>query len=330
MTAAPKSLRLREIYRGIEAELEAVEDKIREFGRNANPLISEVNVYLQEGGGKRVRPALLILVSKLFDYRGRDHIFWSAVIETIHTASLVHDDIVDNAVLRRGRDTVHAKWGSNITVLLGDYLYIRSINLALRTRATPIIDVIAEATAQMIEGEIIESSISGRPDVTEAAYLDVLDKKTASLFSAACRIGGLVAGAPPDAVERMGAFGTNLGLAFQIVDDLLDYTSDAETLGKPVLSDFREGRLTLPVLHALARADAAGRAEIAALVRDRTTDPAVPARVLEIVSPGGIEDSAERARDYVRRAKDVLAAFPKTPARETLSDIADLVLRRKT
>lgn len=330
MAAIPKSSRLREIYRGIEADLDAVEAEIRKFGRNTNPLIAEVNAYLLEGGGKRVRPALLILASRLFDYHGRDHIFWSAIIETIHTASLVHDDIVDNAALRRGRNTVHAKWGSNITVLLGDFLYIRSISLALKTRATAIIDVIAEATAQMIEGEIIESSITGRPDVTEAAYLDVLDKKTASLFNAACRIGGLVAGASSEAVDRLGTFGTNLGLAFQIVDDLLDYTSDAETLGKPVLSDFREGRLTLPVLNALARADAAGRAEIAALVRDRRTDPAAPARVLEIVSPEGLEDSSEKARDYVRRAKDVLTAFPRTEARETLSSIADLVLQRRS
>jgi len=330
MTAIPKSSRLREIYRGIEADLDAVEAEIRTFGRNTNPLISEVNAYLLEGGGKRVRPALLILASRLFDYRGRDHIFWSAIIETIHTASLVHDDVVDNAALRRGRDTVHAKWGSNITVLLGDFLYIRSISLALKTRATAIIDVIAEATAQMIEGEIIESSITGRPDVTEAAYLDVLDKKTASLFSAACRIGALVAGASSEAVDRLGTFGMNLGLAFQIVDDLLDYTSDAETLGKPVLSDFREGRLTLPVLNALARADAAGRAEIAALVRDRRTDPDAPARILEIVSPEGLEDSSEKARDYVRRAKDVLTAFPRTEARETLSSIADLVLQRRS
>lgn len=330
MSAAPKSLRLREIYRGVETELDAVEAEIRRMGENANPLIAEVNTYLLDGGGKRVRPALLILASKLFDYRGSDRVFWSAIIEMIHTASLVHDDIIDNAALRRGRDTVHARWGSNITVLLGDFLYIRSITLALRTRATAIIDVIAEATAQMIEGEIIESSITGRTDVTEAAYMDVLDKKTASLFSAACRIGGLVAGAPPEAIDRLGAFGTNLGLAFQIVDDLLDYTSDAETLGKPVLSDFREGRLTLPVLHALGRADAAARAEIAGLVRDRKTDPSVPARVLEIVSPEGLEDSFERARSFVRLAKDSLGAFPRSEAREALSSIADLVLERRS
>jgi octaprenyl-diphosphate synthase len=330
MTAIPKSLRLREIYRGVEAELEAVEAEIRRMGENTNPLIAEVNAYLIEAGGKRVRPALLILASKLFDYRGRDHVFWSAIIETIHTASLVHDDIVDNSALRRGRDTVHARWGSNITVLLGDFLYIRSITLALRTRATAIIDVIAEATAQMIEGEIIESSITGRTDVTEAVYMDVLDKKTASLFNAACRIGGLVAGAPPEAIDRLGAFGTDLGLAFQIVDDLLDYTSDAETLGKPVLSDFREGRLTLPVLHALGRAGEAGRAEIAGLVRDRKTDPSIPARVLAIVSPEGIEDSLGKAREFVRRAKDGLGAFPRSDAREALSSIADIVLERRS
>ena len=330
MTAFPKSPRLREIYRGVEAELEAVEAELRRMGENGNPLVAEVNAYLLDGGGKRVRPALLILASRLFDYRGRDHIFWSAIIETIHTASLVHDDIVDNATLRRGRDTVHARWGSNITVLLGDFLYIRSITLALRTRATPIIDVIAEATAQMIEGEIIESSIMGRTDVGEAVYMDVLDKKTASLFNAACRIGGLVAGAAPEEVEHLGAFGTNLGLAFQIVDDLLDFTSDAATLGKPVLSDFREGRLTLPVLHALGRADAAGRAEIAGLVRDRASDPTVPARVLEIVSPEALEDSRAKARELVARAKDGLAAFPRSDARDALSSIADLVLERRS
>jgi octaprenyl-diphosphate synthase len=330
MTADPKSPRLRQIYRGIEADLEAVEAEIRRFSRNTNPLIAEVDAYLLEGGGKRVRPALLILASRLFDYGGRDHVFWSAIIETIHTASLVHDDIVDNAALRRGRDTVHARWGGNITVLLGDFLYIRAITLALKTRANAIIDVIADATAQMIEGEIIESSISGRTDVTEAQYMDVLDKKTASLFSAACRIGGLIAGAGAEAVDRLGEFGTNLGLAFQIVDDLLDYTSDAATLGKPVLSDFREGRLTLPVLHALGRADAAGRAEIESLVRDRKTDSTVPARVLKIVSPADLDDSAARARDFVRRAKDGLLSLPRSNARDSLIDLTDLVLQRRS
>jgi octaprenyl-diphosphate synthase len=330
MSPAPNSLRLRDIYREIERDLEAVEAELRMIGRASNALISEVNDYLLDGSGKRVRPALLILASRLFGYSGRDHIFWSAVIETIHTASLIHDDIVDNSVMRRGRDTVHAKWGANITVLLGDFLYIRSITQALKTRAYGIIDVIAEATSGMIEGELIESSVMGRTDVTETVYLDILDKKTASLFSAACRIGGLVAGAPAEDVERLDNFGTALGMAFQIVDDLLDYTSDPETLGKPTLSDFREGRLTLPVLYILSRADASRRETIAALIRDRLTDPEVPARILELVSPEGLDDSARRAEAYIREAKDILETFPEDKARTALGSIADLILHRKS
>jgi octaprenyl-diphosphate synthase len=330
MTAAASPRTLNNIYRDIRGDLEAVERHLKEIGRSSNPLIAEVNKYLFRKRGKRIRPALLLLCAKLSGYRGQDHMFWSALVEIVHTASLIHDDIVDNATLRRGRDTVHVKWGPNITVLLGDFLYIQSIALALRTRQDRIINILAGVAAQMIEGELIEYSLSGRVDVTEDLYLEVVSKKTASLFAASCRIGGVLAGIPAEDEERLAGFGADLGLAFQIVDDVLDFTADERTLGKPVLSDLREGRVTLPVIHALGRVRGEERADLQRLVASRGTDRAAKKKILRIVADtGGLEYAADRATGFARAAGDRLAAFPSSAPRAALERMTELVLVRK-
>jgi len=330
MTDVSKLTPFHDIYKTIRTDLNAVENLLKEIGGSSNPLIAEVNKYLFQKEGKRIRPALLILCSKLGGYRGTDHVFWSALVEIIHTASLIHDDIVDNSFLRRGRDTVHAKWGPNITVLLGDFLYIQSIALALRTKNHAIIDILADVTVRMIEGELIEYSITGKPELSEDLYLEILDKKTAQLFSASCRIGGVLAGSLPEEEQRLCEFGRNLGLSFQIIDDLLDFTGDEATLGKPILSDFREGRITLPLIHALRRTKGQARVKLLHLIHNRKTEKNAGKKILaHIVSLGALDYAYQRAAAFSQKAKDILAAFPKSPHRESLNRMADMVLQRR-
>jgi len=329
MTEVIKPANLNDIYRNIQEDLDAVENHLQKIGSSPNPLIDEINKYLFEKSGKRIRPACLIFCSRLCGYKGPDHVFWSALVEIVHTASLIHDDIVDNARLRRGRDTVHTRWGPNITVLLGDFLYIQSIALALRAKNHNINDILAEVTVQMIEGELVEYSTSGNPDLTEDLYLEILDKKTAQLFSASCRIGGVLAGAAAEEEQRLREFGQNLGLAFQIVDDLLDLTGDEATLGKPVLSDFREGRITLPLIHALRRAKGNARDELLHLLKNRTTEKNAAKKILgHIASSGGLDYAFERAVAFSQKAKKALAAFPSSTYRESLNLMVDLILQR--
>jgi octaprenyl-diphosphate synthase len=326
-TAATKSLR--ELYSGIQADLDRVEIQLAELNRSSNPLIDEINAYLFVRGGKRIRPALLTLCARLHGNGGPDTVFWSALVEIIHTASLIHDDIIDNTDLRRGRETVHARWGANITVLLGDHLYIHAINQALRTRRWEIIETLAEASGAMIEGELLECAVNGDAGLGEDRYFEILSKKTASLFSAACRIGGMLGGADASAVERLAEFGRNIGLAFQVIDDLLDFTGQTADLGKPILTDLREGRITLPLIYTLRRLSEPGRADLLARIESRKRDPeAIPRVQAAVLASGAIPEASLKAKDLIARAKDILAAIPPSPAVLSLARLADFILER--
>jgi octaprenyl-diphosphate synthase len=330
MDKSPVSRVLKDLYQSIGPDLERVEEILHEFARDPNPLITEINDYLFQVAGKRVRPALLLLSGRVFDRPSPEAPFWSAMIEVIHTASLIHDDIVDNSERRRGRETVHAKWGPNITVLLGDFLYIKSIVASLKKKNTRVIDILAEVTAEMVEGELIEASWSQKPDIPEDVYLDILDKKTASLFAGACRIGGILGGAPPEAEARLERFGRSLGRCFQIIDDWLDYAGDEATLGKPILSDIREGRATLPLLLALSRSDENGRKTLIELINTCATEPRAIPRILEFVRrQKALEDTLLRARDYAAQAKASLDELPDSEARASLLNLTDRLLQRK-
>jgi octaprenyl-diphosphate synthase len=329
--SAIRKLNFNDLYGGIQEDLDRVERSLQEMGRSSNPLVAEINSYLFQKGGKRIRPALLILAAKLYGHEGDEHVFWSALVEVIHTASLIHDDIVDNADRRRGRDTIHARWGANITDLLGDYLYIRAIKHALATRRLPIIDIMAEVTSQMIEGELLECSCAGDPDIEEATYFEILEKKTASLFSAACRIGGLLGTAAEDEVARLGAYGTNIGLAFQIVDDLLDFTGHPTLLGKPILSDLREGRITLPLILTLRRLEEPRREELRRWIRERDTNPESLSRIQAAVAANGaLAETARTAARFSEAARSILDRFPESSATAILLRIGDFILERAT
>jgi len=322
--------RLRDLYAEIRPDMARLEKRLAEMTRSENPLIGEINAYLFAEGGKRLRPALLTLCARLNGGGSDDEAgYWSAIVEIIHTASLIHDDIIDRTDRRRGRETVHARWGENITVLLGDHLYIRAIRQALKSRRYEIIDLLSTASEQMIEGEILECSVSGDAGLTEKRYLEILEKKTAALFAAACRIGGMLGGAETGLVDRLGEYGRNLGLAFQIVDDLLDYTGRPAKLGKPILTDLHEGRITLPVIYALHKTRGSARREILAGIAARNSEPGAVERVRNaILASGAVPDVAAKARHFAVRAKSSLPLDSKTEPARTLALLADFILER--
>ncbi|HSA95943.1 MAG TPA: polyprenyl synthetase family protein, partial [Acidobacteriota bacterium] len=265
-SSVPKWRDMSSLYREIRGDLDRVEERLESWSRSSNPLTAEISAYVLRKKGKRLRPALVLLTSRLFSPGSEESVFLASLVELLHTASLIHDDIVDNAGVRRGKESVHSKWGPNITVLLGDYLYIKSIGLSLQSRHERVIRLLAEVSARMIEGELDEYAQAGDLRITEEQYLDIVENKTAVLFGACCRIGAILGLASPEEEEAVAAYGLNLGKTFQIVDDLLDFTGDDKVLGKPTLSDLGEGRITLPLIRALAAGGRDGRQLIKSLV----------------------------------------------------------------
>lgn len=325
-----KNIPLKTLYREIQADLEEVEENLRRFVDSPNKLISEISAYLFQKTGKRIRPALLILCSKLLGYKGKEHIMMSALVEAIHTASLIHDDIIDKSEVRRGRETVHARWGPNITVLLGDYIYIKSIGLSLQSRYNQIIKILTDISARMIEGELYEYYVSGSLDLEEEEYLDIINKKTASLFSAACQIGGILAQASKDEEARLRDLGTNMGMCFQIIDDLLDFIGDEKTLGKPILSDISEGRITLPLIQTLKSDGQANRKRLRELLKKRPLKKEAREEILEIIkSNGALDYTYRKAQEYSSESKEIISQFPNSVHRETLTLFSDFILTRQ-
>src|SRR6059058_4683489 len=230
----------------------------REFGRQIESqvdLIPKIGKYIQTSGGKRMRPAVLLMAARLSGYQGDRAILYAAVVEFIHTATLVHDDIIDDAELRRGRLAVHSRWGNDITVLLGDYLYIKSMALALTHYALEIIRLLCDVTLRMIEGELYQLTKNGDADITEDEHFDIIHRKTAYLFGGCAQIGGMLGGVSAEREQALQEYGFNLGIAFQLVDDLLDFTGDLKAVGKPIGADLREGKMTLPLIHLLRSGD---------------------------------------------------------------------------
>ncbi|HOI44852.1 MAG TPA: polyprenyl synthetase family protein [Candidatus Aminicenantes bacterium] len=328
-TAAVRPVSIAEIYGPIEADMASVEENLRLWSQSSNPLIAEVSRYVFRKSGKRIRPALVLLAAKLAGYEGNEGVYLSTLVEIIHTASLIHDDIIDNTRLRRGEESVHSKWGPNITVLLGDYLYIKSISLSLESKHADIIRVLSDISMQMIEGELIEYYHSGNLSLAESEYLDIIRKKTASLFSASCEIGAILAKASSRQRNLLVEYGDNLGMSFQIIDDLLDFTGNEGLLGKPVLSDFREGRITLPLIHALDNDGRVHRDRLSEFVQTKNLGDEARRVILEVVTATGALDYAfNRAREYASRSQEILTNFPESPFRNSLLGLSDFVLNR--
>jgi octaprenyl-diphosphate synthase len=320
---------LAHIFEPIRQDLEQVE---REFTRHVDShvqLIPEIGKYIQDAGGKRVRPAVLLMAARLSGYTGELAVLYASVVEFIHTATLVHDDIVDDSTLRRGRQAVHSKWGNDVTVLLGDYLYIKSMALALTQDSLDVVRILCDVTLRMIEGELFQLSKNGKIDISERDHFEIVQRKTADLFSGCAEIGGLLGNVGPDSRRALRDYGFNLGVAFQLVDDLLDLTGREEVVGKPVASDLREGKLTLPIIHVLEHGGPRVREIVADVVRDRQL---APERWLELsralAECGSLDYAFERATEFGALAKANLARLPASPEREGLMALPDYVLSR--
>ena len=320
---------LAQIFEPIREDLDAVEQEFIRHIQSRVALIPEMGRYIQKSGGKRVRPAVLLMAARLSGYAGDRAVLYASVVEFIHTATLVHDDIIDGADLRRGRLAVHSRWGNDITVLLGDYLYIKSMAMALTQDSLEIIRLLCDVTLRMIEGELYQLTKTGDVDITEEEHFEIIRRKTAFLFGGCAQIGGMLGGLPKEQESALREYGFNLGIAFQLVDDLLDYTADAAALGKPVGGDLREGKVTLPVIHLLRRGGTEPDQLIREVVRDRTVSPEQWREITRLLrEQRSLEFSYERAVEYGNRAKDCLSVFPQGREREALMALTDYVLSR--
>ncbi|HTO87412.1 MAG TPA: polyprenyl synthetase family protein [Thermoanaerobaculia bacterium] len=325
------SRRFARAYDLIADKLTLVEEELLLHFHSPIPTIDRIGAYLAQGGGKRVRPALLLLSARLLGYeKGEKDVRYATVVEFIHTATLVHDDIIDEASLRRGRTSANARWGNNLTVLFGDYLYTKSMGIALDEGDLTILKVLSDTTLAMIEGEIIAIEKIGSIQVTREEALEIIRRKTADLFSAACRLPAHFApGGDLFAAERLAEYGRCLGVAFQLIDDLLDYTGNVEAVGKPVLNDLREGKLTMPLILALPRASAAEREKVAAVLRERDFKSVTSAEVLAIAERyEGIAETRALARDYAAAARVALGSFPDAEAKDGLLLATESVIDR--
>jgi octaprenyl-diphosphate synthase len=320
---------LTQIFEPIREELDAVEQEFVRHIQSRVALIPEMGRYIQKSGGKRVRPAVLLMAARLSGYTGDRAVLYASVVEFIHTATLVHDDIIDGADLRRGRMAVHSRWGNDITVLLGDYLYIKSMALALTHDSLEIIRLLCDVTLRMIEGELYQLTKTGDVDISEDEHFEIIRRKTAFLFGGCAQIGGMLGGVTPEREAALREYGFNLGVAFQLVDDLLDYTADQAALGKPIGGDLREGKVTLPIILLLRRGGEAAGSLIREVVQERSVSVDQWREILRLLREHRVTDLAyERAVEYAVRAKDCLAAFPPGRERDALVALPDYVLAR--
>ena len=319
----------KEIFELLREDLSAIE---REFGRDTVSrveAITEIGEYLRGGGGKRIRPMLLLLSSKLFDYRGRGAIKLGAVVEIIHTATLVHDDIIDEAQTRRGRPAANTQWGNSKCVLAGDWLYMQAFKIAVQERNFRVLDTLIDLTQQMVEGELLQMEKLGKL-ISLDEHFDLIYRKTACLFSVCMRLGAILGGATPEQEENLAQYGRDLGMAFQIVDDVLDLTASEDILGKPVASDLREGKVTMAVIHALERCTPRERSMIDSVVQERAFDGVTHREILEILHRYGSIDAAHsRAQQYANLARNAICNFPNGESKRALMWAPEYVVVRE-
>jgi octaprenyl-diphosphate synthase len=318
----------KEVFDLLRDDLRSIE---RELGRDAVSsvgAITEIADYLREGGGKRLRPSLLLLAAKAQGYSGHGMYRLGAVVEMVHTATLVHDDIIDGADTRRGRPSANTTWGNAKCVLAGDWLYMQAFKVALEERKFKVLDLLINLTQQMVEGELLQMETLGRA-VSESEYNDLIYRKTACLFQVSMRLGSVLADAPEDLELQLGEYGRTLGMAFQIVDDVLDLTASEEVLGKPVASDLREGKATLAVIHALENGSTADRDAIVTVLTDQNFERVQHPEILEILTRNRSVDYAMSvAFQYAELARTALAPLPDSDYKRALLWVPDFVVAR--
>jgi octaprenyl-diphosphate synthase len=320
-----------EVYALIKSELERVEEIFaRQIGSDVQ-VMAHVGHYLQQTGGKRVRPALLILSAQALGSQASEGVLRMAtVMEFIHTATLVHDDIIDDADMRRGRPSVKAQWGNDIAVLAGDWLYMSAFEATLQERCFEILDILTRVTRLMTEGELIQLMQRGRIEITEAEYLDIVRRKTAYLISACCQIGAILANAPSSQQETMRDFGLKIGIAFQLADDLLDFTSTAEKLGKPAANDLREGKLTLPLIYLREQASDEVIEKIRTVMVEGDFNSVHREEIISLVeSSGALARARGELLRYASEAQTLLMSLPENIYRHALISISSFIIGRE-
>lgn len=324
-----QALAAREIRDLVAGELELVEREISLESVASVDVVTAISSHLQANGGKRLRPMLVLLSAKLCGGVNESAIRMGAVVEMIHAATLIHDDVIDDARTRRGKPSANVLWSNQTCVLSGDWLYMQAFQMALRERNFAVLDILISLTQKMVQGEVIQLDRIGRIDVTEVEYRELVDRKTASLFSACTRLGALVAGASGTVEADLGEFAWNLGMAFQLVDDVLDFTARESILGKPVGNDLREGKVTLPLILALQEATPGEREAVETVLRDRSYERVPLKSILAIINRHqGIEQAQQQARDYTAKARRIIAGFPESPYQQALYAVTDLVTER--
>lgn len=309
--------------------MEAVNAVILERMRSDVPLIPELAGHLIAGGGKRMRPMLTLATAELLGYTGTRHHLLAAAVEFIHTATLLHDDVVDGSDLRRGKHTANMIWGNNASVLVGDFLFTRSFELMVEDGSLAVLKILSNAASVIAEGEVAQLSAQRQLSTSEAKYLEIITAKTAVLFAAACRISAVVAERPESEEQALNAYGMNLGIAFQLVDDAIDYVSDAETMGKGVGDDFRDGKVTLPVILAIARGSAEERAFWHdAIMGHKNSDADLAHAKTLLEKHGTITKTLARALKYGQQAIDALDEFPQSNAKDALIEAVEFAVHR--
>jgi octaprenyl-diphosphate synthase len=336
------------IFDLVRDDLGLVEREIAAQNSAAIEPVCEISSYLREGGGKRLRPALLLLAAGASGYRGESAIRLGAVVEMIHSATLIHDDVIDGANTRRGRPSANARWGNHMSVLAGDWLYMQSFEMALRERNFAVLDILIDLTQNMVEGELLQLTRLGQIDLNEAEATELAYRKTACLFSGCARLGAVLGKQPKEIEDGLADYGRNAGLAFQLVDDLLDFTASPEKLGKPVLSDLKEGKVTLPLIFALqayatpahaaldgdgdghAHANNEGRRLVEKVLEERDFRSVRAEEIVKLVRETGALDRATKlAKEYVYRSKVSLEVLPDTEYRRALLAVPDFILERE-
>jgi len=293
------------------------------------PLIPQLAGHIVAAGGKRLRPMLTLAAAGLCNYTGERHIALATSVEFIHTATLLHDDVVDDSMLRRGQESANALWGNEASVLVGDFLFSRAFQLMVADGSLKVLEILSGASAVIAEGEVMQLMTTNDTETSEQAYLDVIQAKTAALFAAATRIGAVVAERPRIEEEALQSYGMNLGIAFQLVDDALDYAADPAALGKTVGDDFREGKISLPVVLAWRRGDEAERTFWRRTLERLEQEDGDLAEAISLMDRhGALRDTIERARHYGSIARDALGIFPESPMKAAMSEAIDFTIER--
>jgi octaprenyl-diphosphate synthase len=321
-------MQLEDIRALVREDLRSLDQTIRDRLASDVVLVNQVANYIIAGGGKRLRPLLVVLGARACGYGGSRHIEAAAIVEFIHTATLLHDDVVDSSELRRGKDTANSVFGNEASVLVGDFLYSRAFQMITEVGRDRVLETLADATNVIAEGEVLQLMNCGDPETTEARYLDVIRRKTAMLFEAGTRIAAIIAGQPPEIEDALAEYGQRLGVAFQLVDDVLDYRGDTDEMGKNMGDDLAEGKPTLPLIYTMHNGDDGIRAVIRTAIENGGDGADVEQITAAVGASGGLDYTHEMARREARAAVEALQALPRTPHREALESLTRIAVER--